>query len=155
MISLQPREADQGTKYLERGRIKKSVTEIGRCLQELGLENSCSWFRALKCSLERACWRVRVGRWVLCCSVLLCCVFAVFDPQLSIGNVHVTREPSIAEQWYMSPFAMQDDDFDLLNVTESTWILSWYSGNHLTQLMTSNTRSLCGQLVQFLRHLAI
>ena len=50
---------------------------------------------------------------------------------------------------------MQDDDLDHLNVTESTRIFSWYSAAQLWQLMVSNTRSLCGKLVQFLRYIAI
>ena len=50
---------------------------------------------------------------------------------------------------------MQDDDLDHLNVTESTWNLSWYSGNQLGQMTVSNTRSLCGKLVQFSRYIAI
>ena len=38
-------------------------------------------------------------------------VFAVFDPHLPSGNVHVTRQPAIAKQWSMSR-AMQDDGLD-------------------------------------------
>ena len=87
--------------------------------------------------------------------VLLSCVFAVIVSHLPTGNVHVTREPAIAKQWSTSPRAMQDDDFDHFNVTQSTWILSWYSGDQLWQLMVSNTRSLCGKLVQFLLYIAI
>ena len=87
--------------------------------------------------------------------VLLSCVFAAIVSHLPTGNVHVTREPAISKQCSMSPRAMQDDDLDHLNVTESTWILSWYSGDQLWQLMVPNTRSLCGKLVQFLRYIAI
>ena len=67
----------------------------------------------------------------------------------------MTRGPAIAKQLScMSPrTTMQDDDLD--HVNERTWILSWYSGNQLWQLIVLNTRSLCGSLVQFLRHIAI
>ena len=85
--------------------------------------------------------------------VLLSCVFAVIVSHLPTGNVHVTREPAIG--WGMSPRAMQDGDLDHLNVTESAWIPSCYSGDQLRQLMVSNTRSLCAGLVQFLRYIAI
>ena len=37
---------------------------------------------------------------------------------------------------------------------DKTWGLSRYSGDQLGQLMMSNTRRLCGKLVQFLRHVA-
>ena len=85
--------------------------------------------------------------------VLLCCVFAVIVSHLPTGNVHVT---AIAKQrGCLILRTMQDDDLDHLNVTERTWILSWYSGDQLRQLMMSNTRSLCGKLVQFLRHVVI
>ena len=47
---------------------------------------------------------------------------------------------------------MRADDID--HVKERTWILSWYSGDQLWQLMMLNTRSFCGKLVQFLRHIA-
>ena len=87
--------------------------------------------------------------------VLLSCVFAVLVSHLPTGSVHVTREPAIAKQCGMSPRAMQDDDLNHLNVAERTWILSWYSGDQLRQLIVSNTRSLCGKLVQFLRYIAI
>ena len=50
---------------------------------------------------------------------------------------------------------MQDDDLDHLSTSESTWILSWYSGSKLKQLMVSNTRSLRRKLVQFLRYITI
>ncbi len=44
------------------------------------------------------------------------------------------------------------DDID--HMKERTWILSWSSGDQLWQLMMLNTRSFCGKLVQFLRHIA-
>ena len=98
---------------------------------------------------------------MLCCSSqlelgLLSSARAVFAPHLPTGNVHATRESAIAKQWRcMSPKAMQDDDLDHLNVTlRETCILSRYSGNHRGQLMMSNTWSLCGKLVQFLRDVA-
>ena len=47
---------------------------------------------------------------------------------------------------------MQDDDLDQPNVTESTWILSLFSGDELWQLMVSQTLVLCGKFVQFLRY---
>ena len=77
----------------------------------------------------------------------------LFNPHLPNGNEHVTREPAIAKQMSMSPRAMQDDDLDHLHTTESTWILSCYSGNQLRHLMVSNTRRLFGKLVQFLRYI--
>ena len=40
-------EADLGTNYLERDRIKKCVTKMGMLL-----ENSCLWFQVLKYSLK-------------------------------------------------------------------------------------------------------
>ena len=82
-------------------------------------------------------WKLGVVLLITVGVVLLSCVFAVIVSHLPTGNVLVTREPAIAKQCSMSPRAMQDDDLDHLNVTESTWILSWYSGD----LMMSNSRS--------------
>ena len=70
-------------------------------------------------------------------------------------EMYTKREPAIAKQCGMSPRAMQDDDLDHFNVTKSTRNLLWYSGSQLGQLMVSNTRSLCGKLVQFSRYIAI
>ena len=105
--------------------------------------------------IEGQSWLMGVVLLVTVGVVLLSCVFAVFNPHLPTGNVHVAREPTIAKQWNMSPRAMQDDDLDHLNTTESTWILSWYSGNQVRQMMVSNTRRLFGKLAQFLRCITI
>ena len=82
---------------------------------------------------------------MLCCSSQLewdcLAVCAAFVPHLPTGNVHVTSEPEVAWQWSTSPRAVQDADFYHSNATESTWILSWCSGDQLGQLMMSNTRS--------------
>ena len=73
--------------------------------------------------------------------VLLSCACVVCDPHLPTGNVHVTREPEVAPQLScMSPRTRRDID----HVKERTWILSWYSGDQLWQLMMLNTRSFCG-----------
>ena len=99
--------------------------------------------------IEGQSWLMGVVLLVTVGVVLLSCVCLLYLIRIcQLESVHVTREPAIANQWSMSPRAMQDDDLDHLNTTESTWILSWYSGNHLRQLMVSNTRSLLGKLVQ-------
>ena len=100
-------------------------------------------------------WSLGVVMLITVGVVLLSCEFAVVVSHLPTGNVHVTREPAIAKQCSMSPRAMQDDDFDHLNVTESMGIPSGYSGGQLWQLMVLNTRSVCGKLVEFLRYIAI
>ena len=101
-------------------------------MQGLGLEKSCLWSQALKNLLngedlsEGQSWILGVVLLITVGVVLLCCACAVIVSHLL---VHVTREPAIAKQCSMSPRAMQDDDLDHSNVIESTWILSWYSGD--------------------------
>ena len=46
----------------------------------------------------------------------------------------MTREPEVAKQQScMNPRSLRADDID--HVKERTWILSWYSGDQLWQLM--------------------
>ena len=153
-------EADPGTKYLERDRIKKCVTTMG-------MLSARAWAREQlpgvsgteiligKDLIEGQSWTLSVVLLITVGVVLLSCVFAVIVSHLPTGNVHVTREPAIAKQCSVSPRVVQDDDLDHLNVTDSTWIISWNSEDQLWQLVVSNTRSLCGKLVQFLRYIAI
>ena len=153
-------EADLGTEYLERDRIKKCVTKMGMlfsgaCAEEQLLVVSGTEILIGEDQSEGQSWILGVVLLITVGVVLLSCVFAVIVSHLPTGNVHVTREPAMAKQCSMSPRAMQDDDLDHLNGTGSTWIISWYSGDQLWQLMVSNTRSLCGKLVQFLRYIAI
>ena len=99
-VPSEDNEADLGTKYLERGRIKKCVTKMEMLFAGAWLENSCLWFRALKCSLGgRECWTIGVVLLVTVGVLLLSCACASFDPHLPTGNVlHVTtREPTIAK----------------------------------------------------------
>ena len=112
------------------------------------------WFQVLKEDLiEGQSWTMGVVLLITVGVVLLYCVFAVIVSHMPTGNVLVT---AIAKQrGCLILRTMQDDDLDHLNVTARTWILSWYSGDQLRQLMMSNTRSLCGKLVQFLRHIVI
>ena len=79
--------------------------------------------------------------------VLLSCACAVFDPHQPSGNVHVTREPTIAKQWScMSPRAMQEKGRGFSHgILEISWDSCW--------CLTRGV--LCGKLVQFLRHIAI
>ena len=85
---------------------------------------------------------------------LLCCRGAIFDLQLSIGNVHVTGETEVARQ--PRGVTLRSARIKIINrPKEKMWSLSRYSGDQLRQLMMSNKRSLCGKLVQFLRYIAI
>ena len=147
------KEADLGTKYLERDRIKKCVTKMemlfaGAWAGELLPVVSGTEILIGEDLSEGQGWILGVVLLITVGVVLLSCVFAVIVSHLPTGNAHVTREPAMAKQCSMSPRAMQDDDLDDLNVTGSTWILSWYCGDQLWQLMVSNTRSLCGKLNQ-------
>ena len=81
--------------------------------------------------------------------VLLSCACIVCYSHLPTGR-NVTREPQVAKQ----QSCMNSRADDINHVKERTWILSWYSGDQLWQLMILNTRSFCGKLVQFLRHIA-
>ena len=59
---------------------------------------------------------------------LLRCVCAVFDPHLSTGNVHVTREPEVARQ--PSGMILRIMRVKIIsNAKERTWSLSWFSGD--------------------------
>ena len=79
---------------------------------------------------------VTVGVGLLSC---VCCV-----------RSEVARQPR-----GMTLRSMRNEIIHHLKVTKrETWILSWYSGDQMGQLMMSNTRSWCGKLVQFLRHVA-
>ena len=107
-------EADVGTKYLERDRIKKCVTKMVMLFAG-----------ALAGEQLLVSWTLGVVLLITVGVVLLCCVFAVIVSHLPTVYVHVTREPAI--EWCTSSRTMQDDDLDHLNVTENTWILSWRS----------------------------
>ena len=146
------KEADPGAKYLERDRITKCVTKMGMLFageEQLPVVSSTEVIIGEDLS-ECHSWKKGVVLLVTVGVVLLSCARAVF---LIHTCVHVTREPAIAKQRScMSSRTMQNDVLD--HVNERTWILSWYSGDQLWQLMVLNTRSLCGKLVQFLRHVA-
>ena len=143
-----PRRADLGTKYLERDRIKKCLTKMevlfaGAWVGEQLPVVSGTEILVGEDLIEGQSWTLGVVLFITVGVVLLSCVFAVIVSHLSIGNPHATREPAIAEQCSMSPRAMQDDDLHHLNVTESTWILKWYSGDQLWQLVVGRTRGVC------------
>ena len=88
--------------------------------------------------IESQSWTMGVVLLITVGAVLLSCACAVFDLHFPTGTLQVTSEPAIAMEWSCtSPRAMQDDDVD--HVNERTWILSWYSGNQLWQLMVFNT----------------
>ena len=158
-VPSEDNEADLGTRYLETNRIKKCVAKMemlfaGAWAGEQLLVVSGTEVLIGKHLIEGQSWTIGVVLLVTVRVVPLSCARAVFDPHLPTGNVNVTREPAIAKQRSCtSPRTTQDDDLD--HVNERTWILSWYSGNQLWQLMVLNTRSMCGKLVQFLRHIAI
>ena len=114
-------EADLGTKYLERDRIKKCVTKMGMLFAgawagEQLLVVSGTGVLIGEDLIEGQSWTMGVVLLVTVGVVPLSCVFAVFVSHLPTGSVHVTREPAIAKQCSMSPRAMRDDDLDHLNV---------------------------------------
>ena len=108
----------KGTKYLELDRVKK-------CVAKMVMLFAGAWAGEQEDLIEVQSWTLGVVLPFTVQMVLLSCMFAVIVSHLPNGNVHVTREPVIAKQCSMSPRSMQDDDLDHLNVTESTWILSW------------------------------
>ena len=156
-VPSEDNEADVGTKYLERNhRIKKCVTKMemlfaGAWAGEQLLVVSGTEVIIGEDLVGRLSWTIGVILFVTARVVLLSCACVVCYPHLPTGNA--TGEPEVAKQLMcMSPRSMQADDTD--HVKERTWILSGYSGDQLWQLMMWNTRSFCGKLVQFLRHIA-
>ena len=86
---------------------------------------------------------------------LLCCVCAVFNPDLPTGSVQVTREPEVARQ--PSGMTLRSMRNEIINhVREKMWSLSWYSGDQLWQLMEMLNAQYCrNALVHLLRRIAI
>ena len=156
-VSSEDNEADLGSKYWERNRIKKCVTNIGMLFAgawacEQLLVVSGTEVIIGEDLIEGQSWTIGVVLLVTVGVVLLnfaCMVCYVHLPT----EGKVTREPEVAKQpSCMNPRSMRADDID--HVKQRTWILSGYSGDQLWQLMMLNTRSFCGKLVQFLRHIA-
>ena len=155
-VPSEDNEADLGTKYLERDRIKKCVTKIGMLFagawagEQLPVVSGTQVIIG-EDLIEVESWTIGVMLLVTVAVELLGCACIACYPHLPTGNV--TREPEVAKQLScMSPRSMRADDID--HVKERTWILSGYSGDQLWQLMMWNTRSFCGKVVQLLRHIA-
>ena len=120
-VPSEDNEADLGTKYLERDRIKKCVTKMGMLFEGAWAGEQLLVVSGTEEDLiEGQSWMMGVVLLVTVGVVLLSCVIAVSISHLPTGNVLVTREPVIAKQCSMSPRAMQDDGLDHVNVTEST-----------------------------------
>ena len=103
-VPSEDNEADLGTKYLKRDRIERCMTKMGMLFPgaragELLLVVSGTEMIIWVDLIEGQSWLM-----VLCCSSQW---FAVFNPHLPTGNVHVTTEPAITKQWSMSPRAVQ------------------------------------------------
>ena len=149
-VPSEDNEADLSTKYLERDRIKKCETKMGMLFtgawagEQLPVLSGTEVLSG-EDLIEGQSWTMGVVLLVTVGVELLSCATALFYPHLPTGNVQVTREPAIARQWKcMSPRAMQDDDFDHLIVTLRD-----------VDSLTVFWKSAGGQLVQFLRHVAI
>ena len=154
-VQSEDNDAVPNTKYLERDRCDKDGDVVRRAWvgEQLTVVSGTEVLIGEDLT-EGQSWTISVVLLVRVGVVLLSCACAVFDPHLPTGSVHVTREKAIEKQRRcMSPRTKQDDDLD--HVNERTWVLSWYFGDQLSQLMVLNTRSLCGKLAQFLRHIAI
>ena len=117
-------ETDLGTKYLERDRIERCMTKMGKMIVEAWageqfLVVSGTGVIIGEDLLEGHSWTMGVVLLVTVGVGLLSCVCAVFDPHLPTGNVHVTREPEVASQPSgMTSRSMRNEIINHLNVTK-------------------------------------
>ena len=107
-VTSEDNEADLGTKYLERDRLKKCVTKLGMLFagawagEQLPVVSGTGVLIE-EDLIEGQSWTMGAVLLVTVGAGLLSCARAVFDPHLPTGNVHVTREPAIAKQCCMTP----------------------------------------------------
>ena len=164
-VSSEGNEADLRTKYLERDHIKKCVTKMWMlfagawAVEQLPVVSGTEAFSKVSYQtpeafserkstplhlIEGQSWKIGVVLLVTVGAVLLSCACIGCYSHLPTER-NVTREPEVARrQSCMRPKSMRAGDID--HVKERTWILSWYYGDQLRQLMMLNTRSFLGSL---------
>ena len=101
-VPSEDNEADLGTKYLDRDRIKKCVTKMEMLFamawagEQLPVVSGTEILMGEDPS-EGQSWILGGVLLITVGVVLLSCVFAVIVSHLPTGNAHVTREPAIAQ----------------------------------------------------------